>query len=243
MKNETMPNRPGFVFARPVRVIRLHWFNAISWLVLTISGLGIVRGDMRFMPEGYAEWLQIAVGGQFNLITGHSILGLIWSGVFVLFTLFNWNSVVYPFLKKILSITPGAVIKDLISMGVSIGGLFGFFKNTKLEPDGRYNGAQRLLGTMIIASSAAIAFTGVLMFVLFLLTPMLVDGLIFQWSLLAHGFFVGFVYIGLVAHIYYSAIEEPEVLQSMKDGYLDIKYIKHHCPAWYDELKSEGKIT
>ena len=242
MKNETAPDRPGFIFARPVRVIRLHWFNAISWLVLTVSGLGIVRGDLRFMPEGYAEWMQNTLGGQFNLITGHSILGLIWAGVFVLFTLFNWNSVVYPFLKKILSITPGAVIRDMISMGVSIAGLFGLLKNVKLEPDGRYNGAQRLLGTMIIASSAGIAFTGVLMFVLFLLTPMFVDGFFFRWALVAHGFLVGLVYIGLVAHIYYSVIEEPEVLQSMKDGYLEKAYVKHHCPGWYEELKSEGKI-
>lgn len=242
MKNETAPDRPGFIYARPVRVIRLHWFNAISWLVLTVSGLGIVRGDLRFMPEGFAEWMQNALGGQFNLITGHSILGLIWAGVFVLFTVFNWNSVVYPFLKKILSITPAAVIKDMISMGVSIAGLFGLLKNVKLEPDGRYNGAQRLLGTMIIASSAGIAFTGVVMFVLFLFTPMFVDGFFFRWSLVAHGFLVGLVYIGLVAHIYYSVIEEPEVLQSMKDGYLEKTYVKHHCPAWYEELKSEGKI-
>ncbi|MBI5462215.1 MAG: cytochrome b/b6 domain-containing protein [Gammaproteobacteria bacterium] len=242
MNTETAPVKPGFIYSRPKKVIRLHWFNAICWLVLTLSGLGIIRGSLRFMPVGYAEWLQNTVGGQFNLIVGHSLLGLLWAGVFALFVLFNWTSVVWPFLKKVLSITPMSVLRDMYEMVVDIAKLFGLLKSVKLAPPGRYNGAQRLLGTMIIGSSMAIALTGTLMFVLFLLTPMTVDGAVFRWSLVAHAFFVGLVYIGLVAHIYYALIEEPESLQSMTDGYLEEGYVKRHCPAWYDELKKEGRV-
>jgi len=242
MKNETVPVKPGFIYARPKKVIRLHWFNAISWLVLTLSGLGIIRGGLRFMPVGYAEWVQNAVGGQFNLIVGHSLMGLLWAGVFAIFVLFNWSSVVWPFLKKILSITPMSVLRDLWQMVVAIANLFGLLKSAKLPPPGRYNGAQRLLGTMIIASSMVIALTGTLMFVLFLLTPMVVDGAVFRWALVAHAFFVGLVYIGLVAHIYYALVEDPESLRSMQDGYLEEGYVKRHCTAWYDELKQQGRI-
>ena len=230
------------VFARPKRVIRLHWFNAVMWLLLTVSGLGIVRGDLRFMPRGFAEWMQNLVGGQFNLINGHSIIGLIWAGVFAVFTLANWNEIVWPFLKKILSITPRAIVTDLTQMVVGIANLFGLLKNVELPPQGRYNGAQKLLGTMILFSGVAIAVTGTVMFLLFLFTPMVVDGFVFRWSLVAHAFFVGLVYIGLIAHIYYSLIEEPEVLEGMKTGYLDPGYVKHHCPAWYAELKAQGKV-
>jgi len=232
----------GMIYARPKKVIRLHWFNAVMWVVLTVSGLGIVRGDLGFMPGGFAVWMQNLVGGQFNLITGHSILGLIWAGVFVLFTAFNWREVVWPFLKKILSITPKSVITDLKQMVVDMAGLFGLLKNVEIPPQGRYNGAQKLLGTMILFSSAAIAATGTAMFVLFLFTPMFVEGLIFRWALVAHAFFVGLVYIGLIAHVYYSLIEEPEVLEGMKSGYLDPDYVAHHCPAWYAELKDQGKV-
>jgi len=241
MTNSNAP-AAGMIFSRPKKVIRLHWFNAICWLVLTMSGLGIIRGNLKFMPEGYAEWFQNMVGGQFNLITGHSLLGSLWMVVFILFTLFNWNEVVYPFLKKVLSITPAAVIRDMIQMVVAIANLFGLMKNVKLPPAGRYNGAQRLLGTMIIMSSVVIALSGVLMFVLFILTPMAIDGAVFRWALLAHGFFVGLVYIGLVAHIYYALVEEPESLEAMKSGYLEEGYVKHHCPAWYEELKQQGKV-
>lgn len=230
------------VFSRPKKVIRLHWFNAVVWLLLTVSGLGIIRGEVALMPEGYANAVQGLVGGQFNLITGHSLLGLLWVGVFILFTLFNWKEVVFPFLKKILSVTPRAVLADATQMVVDIGGLFGLFKSVRLPPAGRYNGAQRLLGTLILLSSVVIALSGMAMFVLFLFTPVFVDAALFQWSLVAHGLFVGLVFIGLVAHIYYSVVEEPEVLESMQSGYLEEDYIRHHSPAWYEELRQQGKL-
>ncbi len=240
--NSRLVGRKRMVFSRPKKVIRLHWFNAVVWLLLTLSGLGIIGGNLAFMPQGYSDTVQHLVGGQFNLVVGHSILGLVWVGVFVLFTLFNWNEVVYPFLKQVLSLTPKAIIADATQMVVDIGGLFGLFKSVKLPTAGRYNGAQRLLGTLILLSSAAIAVTGIIMFALFAFTPFFVAGAIFQWSLVAHGFFVGLVYIGLVAHIYYSVIEEPEVLESMHSGYLEEDYIKHHSPGWYEQLKQEGKV-
>ncbi len=233
---------PRMVFSRPKKVIRLHWFNAVVWLLLTLSGLGIIRGDVALMPEGYANAVQGLVGGQFNLITGHSAVGLLWAGVFILFTLFNWTEVVFPFLKKILSVTPRAVLADATQMVVDIGGLFGMFKSVRLPPAGRYNGAQRLLGTLILLSSVVIALSGMIMFALFLFTPVFVDAALFQWSLVAHGLFVGLVYIGLVAHIYYSVVEEPEVLESMKSGYLEEHYIRHHSPGWYEELRQQGKL-
>jgi len=141
-----------------------------------------------------------------------------------------------------LSITPRRVINDAWSMAIDISHLFGLFKNVKLPPAGRYNGAQRLLGTMILASGAMIMLTGTVMFILFIFTGLMVSGAVFQWSLVAHGFFVGLVWIGLVAHIYYSVIEMPQVLQGMKNGYLDPEFVKHHNPKWYEELKEQGKV-
>ncbi len=240
--SNTTGSEKRMIYTRPAKVIRLHWFNAVVWLLLTLSGLGIVRGDLAFMPRAYTDTVQTMAGGQFNLVTGHSVLGLVWMGVFILFTLFNWKDVVYPFLKKILSITPGAVMADAIQMLVDIGRLFGLFRTVRLPPAGRYNGAQRLLGTLILLSGVVIALSGTVMFVLFLFTPVFIDAALFQWSLVAHGFFVGLVYIGLVAHVYYALVEEPEVLESMKSGYLEEDYIRHHSPGWHEELKQQGKV-
>jgi len=50
------------------------------------------------------------------------------------------------------------------------------------------------------------------------------------------------VYIGLIAHIYYALVEDPESLEAMKSGYLGKEYVKHHCPGWYEDLKKQGKV-
>ncbi len=92
---------------------------------------------------------------------------------------------------------------------------------------------------MIIACSITIAVTGLAMF----FGPGIgVAPEIFRWSLVLHALCVGVVWIGLVAHIYFGAIEEPEVMEGMKSGYLETDFIKHHHSEWYKELKRQGEI-
>jgi len=231
----------GKILVRPKSVIFLHWFNAICWFLLTPSGLGIIRGDeLRLIPAGWSEFLQNLVGGNANLVLIHSVLGIVWTAVIVLFTLIYLNSVVLPFLKKVLSITPKNIWDDVIYMAKAIVGLFAPKQpEQELPPSDRYNGAQRLLGTMIIACSIAIAVTGLAMFFgpNFGIPPE-----IFRWSLVLHALCVGVVWIGLVAHIYFGVIEEPEVMEGMKSGYLETDFIKHHKTKWYEELKRQGQI-
>ena len=105
-------NDKKMVFVRPKKVMALHGFNAFCWFLLTFTGLAIIRGDYRFMPNGFAEWVQNLVGGQFYLINGHSILGLIWAFVMFAFTVVNFKDVVIPFLKNVISITPKSIIED-----------------------------------------------------------------------------------------------------------------------------------
>lgn len=231
----------GKILVRPKNVIYLHWFNAVCWLLLTPSDLGIISGEViRIIPVGWSEFLQNLVGGNANLVLIHSVLGIIWSTVILLFTLLNWNSVVVPFLKNVLSLTPKKIIGDIGFMVQAIVGLLTLSKTDKeLPPSGRYNGAQRLLGTMLLACSITIAVTGLAMF----FGPNIsVAPEIFRWSLVLHALCVGVVWIGLVAHIYFSAIEESEVLEGMKSGYLETGFIKHHNSKWYEELKQKGEI-
>ncbi len=231
----------GKIVVRPKKVIFLHWFNAICWFLLTPSGLGIIRGEtIRIIPAGWSELLQNMVGGNANLVLAHSVLGIIWSTVILLFILLNLNSVVIPFLKNVLSLTPKKIIGDVIYMIQAIVVLFTPASAGKeLPPSARYNGAQRLLGTMIIACSVTVAVTGL---ALFFGPGMGAAPEIFRWSLLLHALCVGVVWIGLVAHIYFGAIEEPESLEGMKSGYLNTTFIKHHNSLWHDELKQQGKI-
>jgi len=231
---------------REKKTIRLHWFNAFCWLLLIVSGFGIVSGDfIRLVPAAWPELMQGLFGGNANLVLTHAIVGITWVSIFALFILFNGKSVVFPFLKNVLVLTPMAAIRDTWSMVVTLFQLFGLMKNTSIPPQGRYNGAQRLLGTMIIVCSLAIAGTGLYLF----FGPMFLSfaenglyGTIFRWALTIHAASVFLVLIGLVAHIYFAVVEERESLEAMKSGNVSIAFIKHHNQLWYEELKAAGKV-
>ncbi|WP_020395813.1 cytochrome b/b6 domain-containing protein [Thiolinea disciformis] len=227
-------------------VIAIHWFNAFFWLVLVISGFGIISGDfVRLVPTAWSSFMQNLVGGNANLALLHGIGGMVWAAVIAIYALLNARRVVLPFLKNVLVLTPMAALRDMWSMTVTLAHLFGLMKNTPVPPQGRYNGAQRLLGTMIIGCSLLIAMSGMYLFwgpklLSFASNPLY--GELFRWALVAHQAAVVLVLIGLVAHIYFAVVEERESLETMKSGYAEIAFIQHHNPLWYEELKRDGKV-
>ncbi|HAI70430.1 MAG TPA: formate dehydrogenase [Gammaproteobacteria bacterium] len=241
-----MNDTDQMICVREKKTIRLHWFNALCWLLLLASGFGIISGDfVRLAPTFWPELMQGLFGGNDNLVLAHIIVGISWVAVFVFFILFNFKGVVFPFLKNVLVLTPMAAFKDTWSMVVTLAHLFGLMKNTPVPPQGRYNGAQRLLGTMIIFCSLFIIVSGLYLF----FGPQLLSfsensfyGIIFRWALVGHAASVFLVIIGLIAHIYFALIEERESLEAMKSGNVSVEFIKHHNALWYEELKQEGKV-
>jgi formate dehydrogenase subunit gamma len=239
-------NTSKMIPVREKKSVYMHWFNAGIRLLLLLTGFGIISGELvRVVPAFWPEFMQGLFGGNDNLILTHSVLAMIWIGVFVLFILFNLTNIVLPFLKNVLVLTPSAAIRDVKSMVINLLQLFGLMKDVPIPPQGRYNGAQRLLGTMIIFCSLVLAFTGLYLF----FGPQYLNfsenslyGAIFRWSLVAHITSVFLVLTGVVAHIYFAIVEEPECMEAMKSGYIDVDFLKHHNKLWYDELKQEGKV-
>jgi formate dehydrogenase subunit gamma len=231
---------------RDLWTIRLHWFNACCWALLVASGFGIISGDtLRLAPAFWPGFLQDLFGGNAALVLTHALGGMVWFLAIALFVLLRWRTVVRPFLREVLSIAPRAVWDDLRFLGVTLGKLFGLMQDRQVEPQGRYNGAQRLLGTLIIFASLAIAATGLYLFLapkLFAFGASPLFGALFRWALVLHAASVFLVLIGLVAHIYFAVVEERESLETMKSGYASVEFIHHHNPRWYEQLKREGKL-
>lgn len=237
---------PRMILVRDLWTIRLHWFNALGWALLVASGLAIISGDsLRLAPALWPSFVQNLLGGNAVVITTHAVVGLAWFVGIALFVVTRWRTVVLPFLRGVLSITPLAVIDDLRFTTITLARLFGLMKDVKGEPQGRYNGAQRLLGTMIILASLAIAVTGLYLFfapkVLSFAAAPLFGGL-FRTALVIHAAAVFLVIVGLVPHIYFAVVEERESLEGMKSGYASVDFIHHHNPLWYEQLKREGKV-
>lgn len=227
-------------------VIFIHWFNAFFWLALVLSGFAIISGDfVRLAPAFWPTFVQNLLGGNDMVVLLHAIGGIVWAGVIGIYSVLNFKRVVKPFLKNVLVLTPKAAIRDLSSMTITLAHLFGLLKDKKVPPQGRYNGAQRLLGTMIIACSVGIAVTGMYLFLgpkLLAFSATSLFGEMFRWALVIHVAAVLLVLLGLVAHIYFAVVEERESLETMKSGYAEVAFIQHHNPLWYEELKAEGKV-
>lgn len=139
--------------------------------------------------------------------------------------------------------TPWSAAVEAWSMLASLAHLFGI--KLPAKEAGRFNGAQKLLGTMIVLGSLGIGASGLYL----AFSPLIFDfasnalfGQVFHWALLVHISLVMLVLIGLVAHIYYALVEERWAMQSMKTGETEISRIKHHNPKWYRELVRDGKI-
>ena len=233
----------------PVRdrwTIRLHWFNAACWFLLVGTGLGIVSGEsLRLAPAFWPEFLQNLLGGNTNLVRVHAVGGLLWAGVIVLFTALRWHAVVRPFLGRVLVLTPRGIVRAGRSMLITLAHLFGLMRRTPVPPEGRYNGAQRLLGTLIVVASVAIVVSGAYLFLgpgLFDFAAQPLYGALFRWALVVHAAAVFLVLMGLVAHIYFALVEEPQSLEGMKSGRLPVGYIRHGHALWYEELRREGRL-
>jgi formate dehydrogenase subunit gamma len=241
-----MNNTKPTIKVRTKDVIFIHWFNAFFWLTLVLTGFGIISGDfVRLAPAFWPTFMQNLFGGNDNLALLHALGGMVWAGVISVYAVLNFKRVVLPFLKNVLVLTPKAAIADLSSMTITLAHLFGLLKNKSVPPQGRYNGAQRLLGTMIIACSVGIAVTGFYLFFepkLFEFSSSALLGLAFRWALVIHVAAVLLVLLGLVAHIYFAVVEEPESLETMKSGNAEVAFIQHHNPLWYEELQREGKV-
>lgn len=231
---------------RDRRTIVLHWFNAACWGLLLASGFGILSGDgVRLAPAFWPELVQNLAGGNVRVAAFHGVVGLVWAAAILAFALFNPRRVAGPFLAEVLVLTPAAAWRELRFTAVTLLRLFGLAKNAELPPQGRYNGAQRLLGTLIVLGSVAIALSGAYLF----LAPKLLDfaatpmyGALFRWALVVHAGAVFAVLIGLIPHIYFAVVEERESLESMKSGYLPVDFIRHHNPLWHEALRRSGKL-
>lgn len=220
--------------------IALHWFNAGCWLVLVLTGLGVSTGDSwRLVPAFWPEAMQGLVGGNQQLINLHAAVGGVWIAGIATYASLRWRSHVVPFLREVLVVTPRDLARSLWITAVILGQLLGFFRHVALPPTYRLNAAQRLLGTTVVLGSVAIALSGVYLF----LAPHLLNfadsdlyGALYRASVLLHGAAVYLILTALIAHVYFSTVEQRPALEGMRSGYLSLEFLRRERSLWYDEI-------
>ncbi len=221
--------------------IFMHWFNAVFWIFLLLTGLGLIRNqDLQIFSGRWADFMQGIFGSGEALLSVHILAGCIWSGGFLLYGIFSIKKHVIPFVKEILTISPARDTMWLIKKGIqmTLGNkiLKKLGMDSHLPDQGFYNVGQKIFAIPSLLGGAVIAVTG---FIMAVSDMWLENTAVVQWAILVHFIAVILVFAGLFIHVYMAGIaagEKPAFI-SMFTGKVPEEYAEHHHKLWYDEVK------
>jgi formate dehydrogenase subunit gamma len=221
--------------------IRIHWFNAACWLVLLVSGLGLIKNE-KLNPLG--AWLPDALRALFGggsaggaaLLVIHEVVGVAWLLGMLAYLGVNAGGARF-FLREIFSIRPGDLawlVRKMLRM--TVGPKFG--GGGELPPQGYYNMGQKAFAQASVLGGIVIGVTGMVLLASDKFLPASMAGLV-GWAVTLHYLAVGLVFAGLLVHVYMAAVspEEKPGFRSMFTGTVPRDYARHHHGLWLDALE------
>lgn len=194
-----------------------HWFVAILFVLLAITGLVLLYGRFVLIPllgpEGFSA-TAAACKEAHNLFGPVFPFALI--GVLLLFmrgNAFNTNDVKW---------------------FMNAGGLMGH----QMSHSGYYNGGQKAWYWIILLFGLVISVSGyVLNFHIFGQSRQ-----IMEWAHMAHAI-PGLLLISMsFGHAYIGSAGMEGAFESMTQGYVDANWAKEHHDLWYEEMESMGMV-
>jgi formate dehydrogenase subunit gamma len=194
----------------------LHWYVAISFIVLAITGMSLIFGRSVLIPlmgkEGFAAWAQLAK-------PIHDYLSLPFAAGLVIMLLMWFGR----------NIPRAYDLKWLASLNGLIG--------DGHPPAGFANAGEKIFFWLLFFAGIAITVSGV-----FLLFPNLgtVRETMQFWHLVhaASGLLLIAVALG---HMYLGTIGTEGVFEGMVHGDVDEGFAKQHHNIWYEEVKGSVK--
>ena len=196
----------------------MHWYVAISFIILAITGLSLIFGRTLLIPllgkEGFAAWAQLAK-------PVHDYLALPFAAglLFILVMWFRHNM-------------PKAYdLQWLKSLGGAIG--------DGHPPAGFFNAGEKVFYWLVFFVGITMTVSGV-----FLLFPNLdtVRETMQFWHIIH--LCTGLLIIGVaLGHMYLGSIGTEGVLEGMVSGEVDEGFARQHHSLWYEEVKGEAKTA
>jgi formate dehydrogenase subunit gamma len=229
--------------------IFIHWFNAVCWFFLLITGLGLLNNpDLAPLGSGFADGIRAVFGGGAGLFWAHVSVGALWAAVWLLFILVGITKFTVPFMVQILSYSLPRdlhwMIKKNFQMTLGYKAMAKLVKplgmDGQIPEQGYYNAGQKAAAVAFVGGGLLLAVTGVVMAISkFALNPSQVA--LVQWSITLHYVAAGITFGVLLIHIYMAAIspEERPAFFSMFTGYVPVEYAKHHHKLWYEQVNKE----
>jgi sulfite dehydrogenase (quinone) subunit SoeB len=205
----------------------LHWFNASSWVLLLVTGIGLMAAPrFAFFGTGVARAIAGWFGGPESLIRLHVGWGLVWAVVIIpVFLLFKRGvrEVVHE-----VRVTRDDLVW-LVAKPLAMAGL----RRQPLPPQDKYNAGQKLFAIFVLVATSMIIASGLVM-VAHVGPPGAVAA-----AILVHELSIALVVAGLAIHVTMAAViaDERPALRSMITGRIDYHHAAHHSPKWVAELE------
>ncbi len=219
--------------------IFLHWFNALCWALLLPTGIGLLENkDLQPLGAWFPELMSTIFGGPENLLLFHEICGIIWAGVFLVYSIAFVRSESVPFLREIFSFSLRNdlvwLIRKMTLMTAGSSVLKRLGQDTSLPEQGFYNAGQKMFAIPAVLGGVVIAVSGSIM----AFSKLFVDPVPVQWSILLHYIAVCLVFAGLLVHIFMASIAKGEqpAFRSMFTGMVPEEFAKEHNSLWYKSI-------
>ena len=190
-----------------------HWVTAISFLVLTLSGLALFHPAMSWLAN-------LLGGGQWNRIL-HPFIGVLWLLVFARFALPLMGS----------NVITGADLKWLARVRRVLA-----HDASGIPPVGRYNGGQKVLYWVLLLGMLVLLASGVVIWEPYFADQFTVDQR--RIAVLAHTLTAWVLILSIIVHVT-ASIWTAGSLTAMIRGKVSRAWAKHHHPGWYREVTGE----
>jgi formate dehydrogenase subunit gamma len=228
-RSETMKHadNPKMLLKHPFSARFFHWVHLITFVVLLITGVGILTP--------YLNFITVPFGGLKGSAVVHQYFGILYLVAPLLYVIFRFKQF-SEFMKRISNFD-----RDNIEWLKCIGGYLDPIVKAKngVPPQGKFNAGQQILGWIIIIVSLVLGATGLIMMYFESFAPALV-----RWSNLIHAVCALFIGAGVLVHFYLAALHpkaKKELKTMLGHGYIEADYAKGHNPKWYQEMMDKRK--
>ena len=200
----------------------VHWVTAISFIVLTVTGMSMLFGRTLLIPllgpEGFSMWAQLS-------ITVHNVVGPVFSvGIALMILMWIWIN--FPTITDLKWFAKG-------------GGLFG---KTHASA-GRLNGGEKLWFWIIATVGVAVCLSGIVLLapIYGYEVPILMEiRALMQQASLIHVVAAGAWVTVAIGHIYIGTAGTEGAFEGMATGYVSEEWAKQHHDLWYEDVAKKA---
>lgn len=193
----------------------IHWANAVSFVLLALTGLNLVLGRTLVQP-----WLGDAA---FAGLAHYAKL--------------THNFVGYPFLLSTLAMAV-MWLQDNLIRGIDVawfkkgGGLL----SGEHVPAEKFNAGQKMIYWIGVLGGLALSATGI-----WLMFPFEYAGIgVMQLLQVAHSLIAGLMIAAIIGHIYLGSVGVQGSFDAMRDGTVDLRWAETHHPLWVERERQRA---